>query len=89
MFVFLFPLQSILLDFYLLSENQRDEEPPYHIGFSYILPSAIKHSEGQVVVPITSVRHRPIGEITRMYIFDNDDQLDSFVQGFFQPLRVE
>ncbi|CAH1391360.1 unnamed protein product [Nezara viridula] len=59
---------GILLDFYIPTENRREDEPPYHAGFSYILPSAMKYSEGQIVVPITSVRHRPIGEITLEYL---------------------
>lgn len=29
----------------------------------------MKYSEGQVVVPITSVRHRPIGELTGKLFF--------------------
>lgn len=59
---------GILLDFYMFSQNAKEEEPPYHVGFSYILPSAMKRSEGQVSVPITSVRHRPIGEVSLEYL---------------------
>jgi glycerophosphocholine phosphodiesterase GPCPD1 len=45
-----------------------NDEPPCHIGFSYILPTAMKYSEGQAVIPITSVKHRPIGQLTGNYI---------------------
>ncbi|KAK9510485.1 hypothetical protein O3M35_005264 [Rhynocoris fuscipes] len=59
---------ALLIDFYSYQCSLREDEPPYHIGFSYILPSAMKHSEGQAIVPITSVRHRPIGELTVEYL---------------------
>ncbi|XP_073995151.1 glycerophosphocholine phosphodiesterase GPCPD1 isoform X2 [Rhodnius prolixus] len=59
---------ALLIDFYSYPTSHREDEPPYHVGFSYILPSAMKYSEGQVVVPITSVRHRPIGELTVEYL---------------------
>uniref|UniRef100_A0A023FBW1 Glycerophosphocholine phosphodiesterase GPCPD1 n=2 Tax=Triatoma infestans TaxID=30076 RepID=A0A023FBW1_TRIIF len=59
---------ALLIDFYSYPSNHREDEPPYHVGFSYILPSAMKNSEGQAVVPITSVRHRPIGELTVEYL---------------------
>ncbi|KAL1123856.1 hypothetical protein AAG570_001626 [Ranatra chinensis] len=55
---------AILVDFYSYAPRAVEGEPPVHIGFSYILPSVLKGSEGQAVVPITSVRHRPIGQIT-------------------------
>lgn len=52
------------MDFYCYGSRTTEGEPPYHIGFSYILPNALKHSEGQVLVPITSVHHKPIGQVT-------------------------
>lgn len=57
------------MDFYTYGSRVTESEPPYHIGFSYILPSSMKNSEGQAVVPITSVRHRPIGQVTGMFKF--------------------
>lgn len=39
------------------------EEPPHHLGFTHILPGNMKYSNGVEMCPITSVRHKPIGEL--------------------------
>lgn len=54
---------AYLVDFYMHSSRAAENEPPNHIGFSYILPSTLTSSEGRVVVPITSTKHRPIGQL--------------------------
>jgi len=54
-------LQGYLFDLYLHKESS--DEPPFHIGFTHILPSNMKYSNGIVISPITSVRHKPIGEL--------------------------
>lgn len=59
---------AYLIDFYTYSSRCEASDPPYHIGFTCILPSVMKTSEGQVVVPITSVKHQPIGQITVEYL---------------------
>lgn len=59
---------AYLMDFYCYGRRAAEGEPPYHIGLCYILPSALKHSEGQVLVPITSVQHKPIGQVTVEYL---------------------
>jgi len=59
---------AYLMDFYAYGSQATEGEPPYHIGFSYILPSVLKGSEGQTVAPITSTRQRPIGQITVEYL---------------------
>ncbi|XP_054282590.1 glycerophosphocholine phosphodiesterase GPCPD1-like isoform X2 [Macrosteles quadrilineatus] len=59
---------AYLMDFYAYGSNAAEGEPPYHVGFSYILPSVMKGSEGQTVAPITSTRQRPIGQITVEYL---------------------
>ncbi|XP_067001505.2 glycerophosphocholine phosphodiesterase GPCPD1 [Anabrus simplex] len=59
---------AYLVDFYICNPIDPPEEPPNHIGFSYILPSILKSSEGQAIVPITSNKHRPIGQLTVEYL---------------------
>uniref|UniRef100_A0A0A9Y8A0 Glycerophosphocholine phosphodiesterase GPCPD1 n=1 Tax=Lygus hesperus TaxID=30085 RepID=A0A0A9Y8A0_LYGHE len=59
---------AMMMDFYAYPKTSEKVEPPYHAGFSYFLPNAMKNSEGQIVVPITSVRNRPIGEVTVEYL---------------------
>ncbi|BES89148.1 Glycerophosphoryl diester phosphodiesterase family [Nesidiocoris tenuis] len=61
---------AMMMDFYSYppQADSQPDEPPYHVGFSYFLPNAMKNSEGQVVVPITSTRHRPIGEVHVEYL---------------------
>ena len=41
-----------------------DGDPPYHVGFSYILPITLKQSLGQIIVPITNTHQRPIGQVS-------------------------
>ncbi|CAB0014859.1 unnamed protein product [Nesidiocoris tenuis] len=62
--------RAMMMDFYSYppQADSQPDEPPYHVGFSYFLPNAMKNSEGQVVVPITSTRHRPIGEVHVEYL---------------------
>ncbi|KAK7872401.1 hypothetical protein R5R35_007014 [Gryllus longicercus] len=57
---------AYLVDFYL--HNSTEEDPPTLIGFSYILPSVLRKSEGQAIVPVTSTNHRPIGQLTVEYL---------------------
>ncbi|KAL0273690.1 UNVERIFIED_CONTAM: hypothetical protein PYX00_006312 [Menopon gallinae] len=59
---------AYLVDFYMYSSRAAENEPPNHIGFSYILPSTLTSSEGRVVVPITSTKHRPIGQLFVYYL---------------------
>ncbi|KAF6215207.1 hypothetical protein GE061_009959 [Apolygus lucorum] len=65
-----FPVSmAMMMDFYAYPKtSEKKDDPPYHAGFSYFLPNAMKNSEGQAVVPITSVRNRPIGEVTVEYL---------------------
>ncbi|XP_043276191.1 glycerophosphocholine phosphodiesterase GPCPD1-like isoform X2 [Venturia canescens] len=60
---------AYLVDFYVYSSRSfPGESPPNHIGFSYILPSTLQSSVGLLTVPITSTKHRPIGQLTVEYI---------------------
>lgn len=73
MLIFQFYLLSIenlvfLIDLYIYSSKHDNGEPPYHAGFSYILPNVLQSSEGSVVLPVTSTKHRPLGQISFDYI---------------------
>ncbi|XP_018370784.1 PREDICTED: glycerophosphocholine phosphodiesterase GPCPD1-like [Trachymyrmex cornetzi] len=57
-----------LVDYYVYSSRCFPGEPPNHIGFSYILPCALQPSVGLLTVPITSTKHRPIGQLTVEYV---------------------
>lgn len=59
---------AYLVDYYVYSSRSFPGEPPNHIGFSYILPSTLQSSVGMLTVPITSTRHRPIGQLTIEYL---------------------
>ncbi|XP_078044797.1 glycerophosphocholine phosphodiesterase GPCPD1 isoform X1 [Augochlora pura] len=59
---------AYLVDYYVYSSRSFPGEPPSHIGFSYILPSTLQSSVGLLTVPITSTKHRPIGQLTVEYV---------------------
>ncbi|XP_035718049.1 glycerophosphocholine phosphodiesterase GPCPD1-like isoform X2 [Vespa mandarinia] len=59
---------AYLVDYYVYSSRTFPGEPPNHIGFSYILPSTLQSSVGILTVPITSTKHRPIGQLTVEYV---------------------
>jgi len=65
----LFPQNvAYLLDFYIYSSRAAENEPPYHAGFSYLLPTALQSSEGNIILPVTSTKHRPLGELRLDYL---------------------
>lgn len=65
----LFPTNvAFLLDLYIYSSRTAEGEPPYHAGFSYLLPTALQSSEGNVVLPVTSTKHRPLGQLNIEYL---------------------
>ncbi|KAK9709569.1 Starch binding domain [Popillia japonica] len=56
-----------------------DDEPPYHAGFCVILPTVFKGSTGNLVLPLISMKQRPLGELKLEYLlilplpnFDSD-----------------
>ncbi|XP_069697586.1 glycerophosphocholine phosphodiesterase GPCPD1-like isoform X2 [Periplaneta americana] len=59
---------AYMMDYYIYSSRTAEGEPPYHVGFSYILPSMLTSSEGQAIVSITSNRHRAIGQLRFDYL---------------------
>ena len=62
---------AYLMDFYAYSSRMTDGDPPYHVGFSYILPITLKQSLGQIIVPITNTHQRPIGQVSVDYVVTN------------------
>ncbi|XP_034237742.1 glycerophosphocholine phosphodiesterase GPCPD1-like isoform X3 [Thrips palmi] len=62
---------AYLMDFYAYSNKMSDGDPPYHVGFSYILPITLKQSLGQTIVPITNTHQRPIGQVSVEYVVIN------------------
>lgn len=65
----LFPTNiAFLIDLYIYSSRSGEGEPPYHAGFSYLLPTALHSSEGNVVLPVTSTKHRPLGQLQIAYL---------------------
>ncbi|KAK5646617.1 hypothetical protein RI129_005081 [Pyrocoelia pectoralis] len=65
----LFPTNvAFLIDIYVYSSRAGDNEPPYHAGFTYILPGTLHSSIGSSVLPVTSTKHRPLGQIELEYL---------------------
>ncbi|XP_022123685.2 glycerophosphocholine phosphodiesterase GPCPD1 isoform X1 [Pieris rapae] len=63
--------QSIayLIDFYTYSHRASDEDPPCHIGYTYVLPNMLRPSEGCLELPVTcNIKHRPLGTINFDYL---------------------
>lgn len=54
---------AYLIDLYTYSRKSIDEDdPPYHLGYHYLLPNVLRKSEGSLELPITcSSKHRPLG----------------------------
>lgn len=65
----LFPANiAFLIDLYVYSSKAIEGDPPYHAGFSYLIPSALQGSEGTLILPVTSTKHRPLGQLTVEYL---------------------
>lgn len=65
----LFPQNTAyLFDLYVYALRAEEGDPPYHAGFSYLLPTALQSSEGHIILPVTSVKHRPLGELRIDYL---------------------
>jgi len=61
---------AYLLDLYCGDPQAPDAEPPDHVGFACVLPSMMRASEGfYLVLPITSTKHRLIGQLSSRYLF--------------------
>lgn len=54
---------AFLIDLYVYSSRAKEGDPPYHAGFSYLLPSVLQSSDGSCILPVTSTKHRPLGKL--------------------------
>ncbi|KAG6446286.1 hypothetical protein O3G_MSEX004390 [Manduca sexta] len=60
---------AYLIDFYSYSSRACSEDPPCHVGYTYVLPNMFKPSEGMLDLPVTcNVKHRPLGTICFEYL---------------------
>ncbi|GBP11886.1 Glycerophosphocholine phosphodiesterase GPCPD1 [Eumeta japonica] len=60
---------AYLIDFYSYNSQASTEEPPYHVGYTYVLPNMFKPSEGNLELPVTcNVKHRPLGTVGIQYL---------------------
>lgn len=56
-----------MFDFYQHNKLNPNDVPE-RIGFAHVLPSNLKDSEGEKFVPITSLKHLPIGQLKVNYL---------------------
>lgn len=64
-----FESTAYLIDLYSYSSKAAFDEPPYHVGYHYVLPNLFKRSEGHIEVPITCAsKHRPLGMMQIGYL---------------------
>uniref|UniRef100_A0A453Z005 Glycerophosphocholine phosphodiesterase n=1 Tax=Anopheles gambiae TaxID=7165 RepID=A0A453Z005_ANOGA len=60
---------AYLVDLYTYSSKSKEDEPPYHLGYHYILPNFLKKSEGILELPVTCAsKHRPLGMMRIEYL---------------------
>lgn len=60
---------AYLLDLFSYSSHAASEDPPCHIGYTYVLPNMFQPSEGSLELPVTcNVKHRPLGTININYL---------------------
>lgn len=60
---------AYLVDFYCYSSRSVSEDPPCHVGYTYVLPNMLKSSEGMMDLPVTcNVKHRPLGTVNIGYL---------------------
>ncbi|XP_058820289.1 glycerophosphocholine phosphodiesterase GPCPD1 isoform X1 [Topomyia yanbarensis] len=60
---------AYLVDLYTYSSRFKENEPPYHLGYHYILPNFLKKSEGILELPVTCAsKHRPLGMMRIDYL---------------------
>ncbi|XP_062545257.1 glycerophosphocholine phosphodiesterase GPCPD1 [Armigeres subalbatus] len=60
---------AYLVDLYTYSSRSKEDEPPYHLGYHYILPNLLKKSEGILELPVTCAsKHRPLGMMRIEYL---------------------
>ncbi|XP_023930021.1 glycerophosphocholine phosphodiesterase GPCPD1 [Lingula anatina] len=52
------------LDFYVHEENQGPGDIPKHVGFAHILPNIFQETIGSKTVPLSGLKHKPIGQVS-------------------------
>lgn len=73
---------AYLIDLYSRRTNASEDDPPTHLGYHYILPNVLKHSEGVLDVPVTcAAKHRPQGMMHVEYL--NVSLTNTFVSRIF------
>lgn len=60
---------AYLIDLYTYSSRASPDEPPYHLGYQYVLPNVFKKCSGAIDIPITCAsKHRPLGMMSFEYL---------------------
>lgn len=60
---------AYLIDIYTHSTRGSYESPPYHLGYTYVLPTMLKKSAGRLELPLTcNVKYRPLGTVNVEYL---------------------
>ncbi|KAG7311620.1 hypothetical protein JYU34_002669 [Plutella xylostella] len=60
---------AYLVDFYSFSTRASLDDPPCHVGYTYVLPNMFKPSEGILELPVTcNIKHRPLGTVNIQYL---------------------
>lgn len=60
---------AYLIDLFTYSSHAGPEDPPCHIGYTYVLPNMFQPSEGSLELPVTcNVKHRPLGTVNINYL---------------------
>lgn len=70
---------AYLIDLYTYSSRASEDDPPYHLGYHYILPNIMKRSEDFLEIPITCAsKHRPLGMMRFGYLKVSNPKVDIF-----------
>lgn len=67
------------MDFYLYNPFD-DVSVPEHKGFAYILPLSLKDLHGVAYIPITGLKHEPIGQLTGIIMAGVNNRKRSLTQ---------
>lgn len=60
---------AYLIDLYAKRTDAPRDDSPCHLGYHYILPNVLRHSEGVLDVPVTCAKkHRPLGMMHVEYL---------------------
>lgn len=70
---------AYLIDLYSYSSRVAKEDgPPNHLGYHYVLPNLFKRSEGNLELPITCAKgHRPLGMMRLGYLIVKPSSLSA------------